>query len=378
MSDIVATWMRGGTSKCWVFERDQLDIENRTVEEVLLRLFGSPDPRQIDGIGGATSTTSKAVIVSPSREADADVDYTFAQVGIEQEILDWGSNCGNCSSVVGPYAVGRGWVRAQHDVTDVRVRNTNTGQLMVLQVPTPDGRFDENGSERIPGVPFPGTSVRMWFVDPAGRTTGRAFPTGNTIDYLAHEDRVVPMSIVDAGAPLIIVPAKEVGLVGNETPTEIDQRPDLLRQLDDLRRKAAVAMGLATTTQAAQRAVPKLALVAEPTGAGADLVVRMLSMGRVHPAVAITGSVGLTLAARTPGTVLDLLIGTVTVEKLRLQTPVGVVTTWSGSHDGQLAVAVTRTARTIARARLPLPSAALASRAFRGHDEHTVLTKAAG
>jgi 2-methylaconitate cis-trans-isomerase PrpF len=348
--------MRGGTSKCWVFERDHLRLPDRSVDTVLLRLFGSPDPRQVDGVGGATSTTSKAVIVSPSDAEDADVDYAFAQVAVEEPRVDWGSNCGNCSSVVGLYALRRGWVPVVGDDTLVRVRNTNTGQLIVLQLHTPGGRIDEHGAEWIPGVPFPGVGVRMWFVDPAGRTTGRLFPTGHVTDLLDGPAGSVTASLVDAGAPVVILPASAVGLTGGETASEIDARADVLGVLDGLRRQGAVRMGLAADPALAERAIPKLALVAPGADTDVDLQVRMLSMGRVHPALAITGSVALTVAARTPGSVIAQLTGrAVTKDAVRMSTPAGVVTTWTGEHDGRVAVGVLRTARRLADAVLNLP-----------------------
>ena len=157
MADIAATWMRGGTSKCWVFQRDELEVPGWSRDDVLLRVFGSPDPRQVDGVGGGTSTTSKAVIVSPSAAGtDWDVDYTFAQVGIEEQRVDWGSNCGNCSSVIGLYAVRNGWVPAVADETVVRVHNTNTNQLIMLHVRTPGGVVDETRDRVHPGRAVPG------------------------------------------------------------------------------------------------------------------------------------------------------------------------------------------------------------------------------
>jgi 2-methylaconitate isomerase len=353
--EIPSTWMRGGTSKCWVFEREQLELPGRSVDDVLLRLYGSPDPRQLDGIGGATSTTSKAVILAPARRADADVDYTFAQVAVDEPRVDWGSNCGNCSAVIGLFAVRRGWVDPQDGTTSVRVHNTNTGQLIVQQVPTPGGVLDENGTARIPGVRFPGTPVRMWFVDPAGRSTGALLPTGEPVDLLDGRDGPVPATLVDAGAPVVVLPAPAVGLTGRETPAEIDARPELLAELDRLRRQAAVRMRLVRHPADAQRAVPKLALVAPPEpGEDADVVVRMLSMGRVHPALAITGSVALTMAAREPGSVVPQSAG----ESLRLLTPAGVVETRIRQIDSRPAVGVLRTARRLADATLALPDPA--------------------
>ena len=350
MRDIPATWMRGGTSKCWVFDRDDLRVDDRSVDEILLRLYGSPDPRQIDGVGGATSTTSKAVVLSPSPRHGADVDYTFAQVGIADGRVDWTSNCGNCSAVVGPWALRRGWVVPAGDVTEVRVHNTNTGQLIVLEVPTPGGRVVEEGQEVIPGVAHPGVGVRMWFVDPAGRTTGSLLPTGNPTDVLHG----VSVTLVDAGAPVVVVPASSVGITGRESPAEIDALPGLLDRLEVIRRAAAVRAGLARTPRDAARAVPKLALVAEGAPGRSDAAVRMLSMGRTHPALAVTGSIALTLAARTAGTVLHDLVAAER-EDLLLDTPAGVIATVHGSRDGLPAVAVRRTARRIADALLALP-----------------------
>ena len=156
MDQVPAVWMRGGTSKCWVFLEEDLQHPTLTVDEVLLRLFGSPDSRQVDGVGGGTSTTSKAVILRRSDRPGVDVDYTFAQVGITEPRVDWGSNCGNCSAVVAPYAVAAGWVPAAEPLTTVRVLNTNTQQMIIQQVAVRDGAVDESPVQQIPGVPFPG------------------------------------------------------------------------------------------------------------------------------------------------------------------------------------------------------------------------------
>jgi 2-methylaconitate cis-trans-isomerase PrpF len=342
--------MRGGTSKCWVFEREVLAVPGRSVDEVLLRLFGSPDPRQIDGIGGATSTSSKAVVLARSDRPDIDVDYTFAQVGIADARVDWTSNCGNCSAVVGPYALRRGWVVPTGDVTTVRINNTNTGQLIVVDVPTPSGHVTEQGEDHIPGVAQPGLGVHLWFVDPAGRTTGALLPTGNPVDIVDG----VPVTMIDAGAPVVLVQAHEIGADVAASPAALDAQEDLLARLERIRRIAAVRMGLAADPAAAARATPKIALVGAGRPERSDVTVRMLSMGRTHPALAITGSVALTAAARTPGTVLSEFTDG-GHELLRLDTPAGVVTTGASTREGLLAVGVTRTTRRIGDATLLLP-----------------------
>jgi 2-methylaconitate cis-trans-isomerase PrpF len=359
MREIDATWMRGGTSKCWVFRREDLCIPDLSVDEVLLRLYGSPDHRQVDGVGGGTSTTSKAVILAPSTDPEVDVEYTFAQVGIEEAKVDWGSNCGNCSAVVSSFAIREGWVATRPGETSVRVLNTNTGQLMVQRVPTPDGRLDEGATEQIPGVPFPGAPVRMGFVDPGGRSTGHLFPTGNVRDRLSDAVGGVTVTLVDAGAPVVAARAADFGVRGDEEIAVLDAAPNLLHRLDAVRREAAMRMGLADSPETVERAVPKLALVSAATPAErleTDLTVRMLSMGRFHPAVPVTGSVALTLAAGTTGTVVhDLIAPNGVGEGLRLGTPAGCVHTFLEHQDGVPVVGVVRTYRRLARGSLLLP-----------------------
>ena len=352
MREIPATWMRGGTSKCWVFRREDLAVPGLSLDEVLLRLYGSPDHRQVDGVGGGTSTTSKAVILSRSMDEGTDVEYLFAQIGIEDAKVDWGSNCGNCSAVVAAFAIREGWVTAQPGETTVRVANANTGQLIIQQVPTPGGVLSETAATTIPGVPFPGAPVRLGFVDPAGRTTGRLLPTGRPTEDIDG----IGVTLIDAGAPVVLVPAVAAGVTGQESPAELDSMGSVLARLDDVRRQAAVRMGLAATPEQAERAVPKLALVAAPAFADADLEVRMLSMGRVHPAVPITGSVAITMAARTPGTVVTALVGSAgAVGGLRLHTPAGTVETFLDDHDGVPVVGVVRTYRRLATGTVLLP-----------------------
>jgi 2-methylaconitate cis-trans-isomerase PrpF len=364
MSAVPATWMRGGTSKCWVFRRADLDVPGRTLDATLLGLFGSPDPRQLDGVGGATSTTSKAVILSPSDRPDIDVEYTFAQVGIDEAKVDWGSNCGNCSAVVAPFAVREGWVTPTGRSTRVRVLNTNTGQVMVQDVRTRDGLLDETPTTTIPGVAVPGPRVDLGFVSPAGRTTGALLPTGSPLDTLTAGEVRVSATLVDAGAPVVVVDAAELGLTARETPAQLDARPDVLAALDAVRRAGAVAMGLAANPSLAERAVPKLAVVATPDAAeqaaGVHLVVRMLSMGRVHPALPITGSVALTLAAREEGTVVSRAAGgpTAVSDDFSMLTPAGVVTTSYSLEHGEPVVAAVRTYRRLVEGSIELPVAA--------------------
>ncbi|MCT9868173.1 PrpF domain-containing protein [Paenarthrobacter aurescens] len=353
---IEAEWMRGGTSKCWVFETDHLAKAHANLDDLLPRLFGSPDSRQIDGVGGATSTTSKAMILHRPADRDVDVEFTFAQVGIEEAAVDWGSNCGNCSAVVGLYAIEKGWVIPDGDSTRIVTRNTNTGQVIIQQVSTPAGALPIVPNAQMPGVVFPGYKVGLGFQDPAGKTTGKLLPTDETTDTIVAGGTRWTVSMVDAGAPVVIVRAEELGLDIERYETWKAGVELQLDTLDLIRRQAAVRMGLAATPGQAARAVPKLAIVGPPTGTDtdSDVNVMMLSMGKPHPALAITGSIALTLAARTPGTVLNAITGTSTAA-LKIRTPAGVIETWSEEHQGSLLVGVDRTARTIATSIIHLP-----------------------
>lgn len=352
---IPATWVRGGTSKCWVFEREDLELLGWTVDEVLLRLFGSPDPRQLDGIGGATSTTSKAVILERSPDADADVNYTFAQVGITEARVDWGSNCGNCSAAVAPYVLDRGWVTPTADETIVRVRNTNTGQLILQRVATPGAVWSPQFDTEIPGVAFAGIGVGLGFVSPAGKTTGRVLPTGNAVDALQVGVPTVLASLVDAGAPLVIITPETAGLSGVPYADWTRAVVPTLPALEAIRRSAAVAMGLAADASSAARAVPKLAIVGAPEDpALGDLEVLMLSMGDPHPALPITGSVGLTVAGTLASTIVADALAARTDAGLRLRTPAGTIQTWHRRIDGADVFGTLRTARILARAELAM------------------------
>ena len=356
---IEAEWMRGGTSKCWVFETEHLDEAGASLDELLPRMFGSPDPRQIDGVGGATSTTSKAMILRRPADDDVDVEFTFAQVGIEEATVDWGSNCGNCSAVVGLYAIEKGWVVPSGDNTRIVTRNTNTGQIIIQRVATPAGALPIVPDAQMPGVTFPGYRVGLGFQDPAGNTTGNLLPTGEASDTVIAGGTRWTVSMVDAGAPVVIVRAEELGLNTARYDSWVAGVELHLETLDHIRRQAAVRMGLAPTIAEAARAIPKLAIVASPTQSDpdCDVNVMMLSMGKPHPALAITGSIALTLAARTPGTVLNSITGDRLRPTLRLRTPAGVIETWSEERQGSLLVGVDRTARTIATTIIHLPEA---------------------
>jgi 2-methylaconitate cis-trans-isomerase PrpF len=299
------------------------------------------------------------MILHRSSEPAVDVEFTFAQVGIEEAAVDWGSNCGNCSAVVGLYAIEKGWVIPSGDVTRIVTRNTNTGQIIIQRVATPSGALPIVPDAQMPGVAFPGYRVGLGFLDPAGKTTGHLLPTREATDTITAGGTRWTVSMVDAGAPVVIVRAEELGLDPDRYDSWVAGVELQLETLEHIRRQAAVRMGLAATTAEAARAIPKLAIVASPAGSDpdSDVNVMMLSMGKPHPALAITGSIALTLAARTEGTVLNGITGHTPPSTLRLRTPAGVIETWSEERDGSLLVGVDRTARTIATSTIHLPEA---------------------
>lgn len=321
MARFPAVIMRGGTSKAVFFHEADLPADPVVREHAVLAAFGSPDPygRQIDGLGGATSTTSKVAIIGPGDGRDVDVTYTFGQVGIDKPLIDGRGNCGNISSAVGPFAVDEGLVSPVEGVTEVRFLNTNTGKRIVAHVPTVDGRFDAEGDFSIPGIPGTAARIQLDYLEPGGAVTGRLLPTGHTTDVLdAPGVGRLTVSIVDAANPLVFCRFADLGLTGHEQPDEIDADPSLLARIEAVRAQAAVAAGIAGTPAEATRdvpSVPKLAMVTGPLpyrqldGVAADpaeldVVGKMMSMGKVHRAYPMTGAICTVVAAGIPGTVV--------------------------------------------------------------------------
>ncbi len=316
--------MRGGTSKGLFFHDNHLPNDPEARNRVILAAFGSPDNnrRQIDGVGGGVSTTSKVAIISPSQSPDYDVVYNFGQVAIDRPIVDFKSNCGNISSAVGPFAVDEGLVNAVEPVTRVRIHQLNTNKLIKAEVPVKDGCFDEEGDYAIAGVPGTYARIGLRFADPGGALTGKLFPTGNrrdTIEIPNHGS--IAITIIDAANPVVLVRAEEIGLIGTEID-EVDANSEIKMTLETIRCKAAVLIGLAASEkEATQRsqAVPKIAFVAVPrdyslpggqtvTAQDIDLVGRIMSMGTLHRSFAVSGGISTVGAAMIPDMVVfDLL-----------------------------------------------------------------------
>jgi 2-methylaconitate cis-trans-isomerase PrpF len=316
-----AVVMRGGTSRAVFFHRGDLPPEPETRDRVILRIYGGGDPfgRQIDGLGGATSVTSKTAIIGAASVPDADVDYTFGQVSVDRPLIDYGGNCGNISSAVGPFAIEEGLVRATDPLTTVRIWQTNTRKRIVAHVPTAGGVPQVEGGYMIAGIPEPGAMILLEFLDPGGSMTGRLLPTGRPADTLdVPGTGALTVSLIDAANPIVFVDPADLGLTGLETADRVDGDPALLSRIETIRAQAAVRIGLArSATDATVRSpgVPKIAFVSPPQryvtaegraveGDEIDMVGRIMTMGRLHRAYALTGGIATAVAAQIEGTLV--------------------------------------------------------------------------
>ncbi|WP_455553830.1 2-methylaconitate cis-trans isomerase PrpF [Comamonas kerstersii] len=331
---IPAIYMRGGTSKGVFFRRQDLPAEARQPgpvrDAILLRTLGSPDPygKQIDGMGNASSSTSKAVILSASSRPDHDVDYLFGQVSIDQPLVDWSGNCGNLSAAVGPCAIHMGLIPAQRlphtGVATIRIWQANIGRTIVAHVPMQNGQVQELGDFELDGVSFPAAEIALEFVDPADDGNGAAmFPTGHLVDTLEVPGvGTFSATCINAGIPTIFLNAADLGYTGCERQSDINEDPAALARLERIRACAASKMGLIRSLDdaAARQHTPKLAWVGPPRSytassgrrmeaAHIDLVVRALSMGKLHHAMMGTAAVAIGTAAAIPGTLVNLAAG---------------------------------------------------------------------
>ncbi|HFQ4947571.1 2-methylaconitate cis-trans isomerase PrpF [Vibrio vulnificus] len=329
---VPATYMRGGTSKGVFFNLADLPPEAQVAgekrDQLLLRVIGSPDPygKQIDGMGGATSSTSKTVIMSKSSRADHDVDYLFGQVSIDKPFVDWSGNCGNLSAAVGPFAIHAGLIDEQripqNGVVTVKVWQANIGKTIEVHVPIQHGLVQETGEFSLDGVTFPAAEIQVDFVDPADGE-GSMFPTGNLMD-----DLVVPgigtfnATLINAGIPTIFLDAEALGYSGTELQEQINNDEQALAKFETIRAYGALKMGLITSIDEAEsrQHTPKVAFVAKPKSYQAssgkvveagdvDLLVRALSMGKLHHAMMGTAAVAIGAAACVPGTLVNLAAG---------------------------------------------------------------------
>jgi 2-methylaconitate cis-trans-isomerase PrpF len=341
---IPAVFMRGGTSNAIVFNARDLPRDRAQWDAVFLAAIGSPDPygRQLDGMGGGVSSLSKVCIVGPSTRADADIDYTFAQVSVKEAKVDYSGNCGNMCSAMGPYAVDEGLVKASGKDALVRVHNTNTRKIIWSRFSVEEGLAAVDGDLAIPGVSGTGAPVRLEFREPGGATTGKLLPTGRVAEVLD-----VPgygqfnVSMVDAANACCFVRADELGITGTEMPETLDTNAALLERLQAIRVAASVAMGIAKTTEEAKakRVVPFIGFVSAPQDASTltgdkivadsvDVTGRIISNGQPHRALPLTASLCMAVAARLEGSIVNAVTRNSNDRQapIRIAMPSGILT----------------------------------------------------
>ncbi|CAH1202923.1 2-methyl-aconitate isomerase [Vibrio harveyi] len=329
---VPATYMRGGTSKGVFFNLEDLpqpaQVAGKARDNLLLRVIGSPDPyaKQIDGMGGATSSTSKTVIVSRSQRAGHDVDYLFGQVSIDKPFVDWSGNCGNLSAAVGPFAIHAGLIDEdripENGIVTVRVWQVNIGKTILIHVPIVNGFVQETGEFELDGVTFPAAEIQVDFVDPADGESSM-FPTGNLVDDLVVPDvGTFNATFINAGIPTIFIDAEALGYQGTELQDDINNDESALARFESIRAHGALKMGLINSLEEAQtrQHTPKVAFVSQPKSylsssgkaveAGeVNILVRALSMGKLHHAMMGTAAVAIASAACVPGTLVNLAAG---------------------------------------------------------------------
>jgi len=339
-----AVFMRGGTSNAIVFHANDLPRDRALWDEIFLAAIGSPDPygRQLDGMGGGISSLSKVCVVGPSTHPDADIDYTFAQVQVKEEKVDYSANCGNMSSAMGPFALDEGIVKASGREAVVRIHNTNTKKIIHARFAVDEGLSAVDGDLAIPGVAGTGSPVRLEFREPGGATTGKLLPTGNASDTIDVPGvGRVTVSMVDAANACVFVNAADVGLSGTEMPDTLDNAEEVLRKLGAIRIAASVAMGIAKDSEDAQRkkSVPFVGFVSPPQPAklltgeqieadAVDLTARMLSNGQPHRALPLTASLCMAVAARIEGSVVHMATRPTNdpESEIRIAMPSGILT----------------------------------------------------
>lgn len=315
---IPCVYMRGGTSKAVIFHRKDLPENREDWKEIFLKVMGSPDIKQIDGMGGTVSSTSKVAVITPSNKEGVDVEYDFHQVDIVIPRVDDTANCGNISSAVGPFAVDEGLVVPTEPITIIRVLNTNTNKIIEEHVRVKDGRAEVYGEEKIPGVPGTGSRIDMYFEEPGGSVTGKILPTGNKKDLIKiSNDKKIKVTILDCANPFVFVKADDIGLKGTEL-LELNNNKEKMMLIEKIRGIAAEKLGFVDNWEKAKTestSIPKVSIVSEPQDyfdldniktnkEDMDICVRAISVGSVHKAYPITGYVATGAAAKIEGTIV--------------------------------------------------------------------------
>lgn len=376
--------MRGGTSKSIVFAASDLPKDNDARDLMILQAFGSPDARQINGLGGADPLTSKVAIVAPSDRHDCDVDYTFGQVGILSPTINYKVSCGNTAAAVGVYALEEGLVQAAEGMTRVRIFSTNSRKRIIAEVPSEHGVAKTGGNFHISGVPGTGAEIRLDFLDPAGGVTGRLLPTGAVIDELQLSDGLrLRLSVIDCGNLYAIIPAETWLLEGTELPEQLEGVPGFTSQVEEIREAVCAQLRPAAIEAAKGRASAKLKIAivgraasyTTPDGtnvdrSSVDVVARIINQERVHKAFAVTGAICFAAAAAIPGTVVNELcpaaVRSRSCATVRIGHPQGVVAPsieYTQTPDSTTIdiVRIGRTARRIMDGHVYIPSTAVRS-----------------
>ncbi|WP_027854156.1 4-oxalomesaconate tautomerase [Marinobacterium litorale] len=342
MSDGVrCMWMRGGTSKGGYFLAEDLPTDIAERDAFLLRVMGSPDSRQIDGMGGADPLTAKVAVVKPSERDDADVDYLFLQVFVDQPIVTDAQNCGNILAGVGPFAIERGLVQPEGDETEVSIYMENTGQIARARVSTPNGKVNYVGDASIDGVPGTSAAVPITFEDTAGSSCGALLPTGNTVDTIDGVD----VTMIDNGMPVVVMRAEDMGITGTESREELEANEALRAKLESIRLQAGPMMNLGDVKE---KSVPKMTMVSKATRGGA-LSTRTFIPHRCHASIGVLGAVSVATAAVLEGSpaagIADIPEGL--RKTLSVEHPIGEMTVILDMDDaGQVgSAAILRTAR---------------------------------
>lgn len=338
---IPATLMRGGTSRALYINAADLPTDVSTRDAVLLAMMGSPDIRQIDGVGGAHPLTSKVALLSPSTRQDADIDYLFLQVAVDSATVSDGQNCGNILAGVGPWAIEEGWVGATAAHTAVRIHMLNSGSMALATVQTPAGIVNYGGDARIDGVPGTAAPIALNFLDVAGSSCGALLPTGSPIDVVDD----VELTCIDNGMPVVILRASDVGKTGYESPAELESDTGLKARLETIRLVVGARMNLGDVKN---KTVPKMCLIAPPEKQG-SVCTRNFIPHRVHEAIGVLGAVSVATACVLPGTVADGVASVEAVQhdqltQIDVEHPTGSFTVTMGLSHDNAEVVVTRSA----------------------------------
>lgn len=341
--------MRGGTSRGPVFLASDLPSDIAERDAALIAAMGSGHDLQVDGLGGGNPLTSKVAIVGPATKPGADVDYLFAQVKVSERSVDTSPNCGNMLATVGPFAIERGLVAASNGVTLVRIHNVNTGKIIEARIDTPGGKVRYDGETHIDGVPGTAAPIRLAFLNAAGAKTGKLMPSGQAGEAIDG----IPVSLIDAAMPLVIIDAAAMGKTGHEAPAELDADQRFMRWLEVIRREAGRRMGLGDVSRLV---IPKPVLIA-PARNGGTFCARYFMPHACHKALAVTGAVGLATAAATPGTLAAALVASPgPLRRVVIEHPSGrLELAIDDGVDGAPVVSVIRTARMILDGALHLP-----------------------